>query len=281
MDERILRALGQLLHSRNYLARSTYLVGGVAMWDWWHGVTQAGDGVGGLEEPRPTTDMDLGIAHCSSPHIHMHAIDTASWRGALHDNGWGHASDVSPGHTYINANHMGISLEFVTFVDGSTHGGQIVTIRQPGEAKTWKAVAALPLMLQSPAFVEPCIEQRLRAMRLNRLSHVGLLVSKIFAVWTTTQELLQHVGGESKPPAWTERLEKDVSDVRLLLDQQVRDTLEDYRSTSTLHMHRVDIADWIAGIRRSVPIITPCIPPHIRVDIREVALGLDQWWTIQ
>ncbi len=165
-----------------------------------------------------------------------------------------------------------VELDLVTTYEKGQAPAQAMKIAVSGSTHVL-AYRILPAWLHAMNLMEPCHAPALRRIHLQRLRHSALLVSKVLAVHASVSKLT-----EPDPPRWTQRVDRDMDDVRYLTDLSLRPSLWCAASTAKraeLHHRMAPLLDQLRAWSVRPP---ERMAPASRDRLRQLADGVPSWW---
>ena len=268
IDATISHALRSLVEGANLQGRVT-LIGGQAIRDW-H-ATQAhylSNSSILLPPTRSTTDIDV--------HFTLGAEDLDPLQTVI-SRGWDPDPDTRGGNVYKYSWRAdpSVTLDLIGLTT-SQHAARTQTLVRIGHGHSIGAVRVLDPWIMTCFLVESCFTPVFGQLRIQRLTRLGLVASKLRAVLAVVDEYIAAGRGSRSPESWTERLAKDVQDLELLLKDRiwVSPLWEDrYRTTQTeINVHWRNLSESVRGLKerpsrmpddvyaRIMTVIIPAIP---------------------
>ncbi len=205
----VVQALVDLI-DRARLQGEACLIGGQALRDWHAREVHILERRPGIPAPRTTTGIDLHLA-LAKGRDRIVPILESDWRQDTEQSfrfHWRHDATVTLDLIEQTNPAAQSRIKFIARL--STGSGQV------------SAVRVLPPWIATCALWEPCFAPAFARLGLLRLTHLGLLASKLAAVATTAEAIRTAKADPSAVPEWCARLPKDLQDLRLLLDRAWR-----------------------------------------------------------
>jgi hypothetical protein len=209
----VISALTQFIHSSG-LGGQAILIGGQAIRDWHAGQAHALAGsIGGIPTPRSTTDIDV--------HLVFNSLDPEAISEAI-ANAWTPDPQQITGRTFrfLWKQDESITLDLVALAQPGSRT-RIEYLVKIGTGTEVGAVRVLAPWIMKCSLHERAFTPDLARLKVRRLTRLGLVASKITAVNTCVDNLLQAHRGGKAPPDWTSRLAKDLQDMDLLLRERI------------------------------------------------------------
>ncbi len=208
----VVQALVDLI-DRAHLQGEACLIGGQALRDWHAREVHILERRPGIPAPRTTTDIDLHLALAKGRERIVPVLE-ADWRQDAEQSFRFHwRQDATVTLDLIEQTNPAAQSRIKFIARLSTGSGQV------------SAVRVLPPWIVACALWEPCFAPAFARLGLLRLTHLGLLASKLAAVTTTAEAIRTAKSDRSAVPDWCARLPKDLQDLRLLLDRAWRGRL--------------------------------------------------------
>lgn len=268
IDAAISNALRSLVEGAQLHGRAT-LIGGQAIRDW-HAeeAHYLSENSALLPPTRSTTDIDV--------HFTLGDEDLAPLQTVI-ARGWDPDPDSRGGNTYKYSwrEDPSVTLDLIGYTT-TQHAARVQTLVRIGHGHGIGAVRVLDPWIMTCFLVERCFTPAFGRLRIQRLTRLGLVASKLRAVLTVVEEYIAAGLRHRSPELWTERLAKDVQDLELLLRDRlwVAPLWEDrYRATQAeINVHWRGLSESVRGLKerppqmpddvhaRLVTVIIPAIP---------------------
>lgn len=260
IDARVIQALEGIVQAGKTHQRAC-LIGGQALRDLYEALTvRIGPDIPAV---RASQDLDLllSIGNDQAADRALHAVLDAAW-------------SPKPGKpaTYAWRSDPAIELDLATTYGDGDQPARAVKITVAGGGRIL-AYRMIPAWLHGLNLMEPCHAPALRRIGLERLRHTALLVSKLLAVDACLTAL-----ADPKPPAWTDRVDRDLDDVCYLTEQRMWPSLWCAASSAKraeLHLHLDPLLNRIRTWASQPPVP---VAAETLGRIRQVIDGLPFWW---
>lgn len=208
----VVQALVDLI-GRTHLQGEACLIGGQALSDWHAREVHILEQRPGIPAPRTTTDIDLHLALAKGKDRIVPILET-EWR-----------QDAEQSFRFHWRQDATVTLDLIEQINPAAQSRITFIARLSTGSGQVSAVRVLPPWIVACALWEPCFAPAFARLGLLRLTHLGLLASKLAAVATTAEAIRTAKTDRSAVPDWCGRLPKDLQDLRLLLDRAWRGRL--------------------------------------------------------
>jgi|GEM_PF-5069860 len=211
-QESVLVALTELIEHAK-LQGEAVLIGGQALRDWHARELHILDQRSGIPAPRSTTDIDLHLV-MPDERARIVPILESDWR-----------QDGEQSFRFHWRRDATVTLDLIEATNPQARSRVKFLARLSTGTGQVSAVRVLPPWIIGCSLCETCFTPTYAGIGLLRLTHLGLLASKLAAVASATEAIAAAKHDRSAVPGWCNRLPKDLQDLRLLLDRAWRQRL--------------------------------------------------------
>ena len=238
-QESVLVALTELIEHAK-LQGEAVLIGGQALRDWHARELHILDQRPGIPAPRSTTDIDL---HLVMPDERERIVPTL-------ESDW--TQDERQSFRFHWRRDPTVTLDLISVTDRQARSRVKFLARLSSGTGQVSAVRVLPPWIIACALCETCFTPAYARLGVLRLTHLGLLASKLAAVSAAITAIQAAREDRLAVPDWCVRLAKDLQDLRLLLDRAWQSRLwliPDAERRRQSHSHLATQLDELLQIR--------------------------------
>lgn len=244
-QESVFIALTELIEHAK-LQGEAVLIGGQALRDWHARELHILDQRPGIPAPRTTTDIDLHLV-MPTERDRIVPILESDWR-----------QDADQSFRFHWLRDPTVTLDLIEATNPQARSRIKFLARLSTGTGQVSAVRVLPPWVISCSLCESCFTPAYARMGLLRLTHLGLLASKLAAVCSVTEAIRAARHDPAAVPDWCRRLPKDLQDLRLLLDRAWRQRLwliPDTERRRQAHGHLTAQAEELLNLRERSPLL--------------------------
>lgn len=206
----IQEALQEVIQSA-HIGNNAYLIGGQAILDWHTWISAIGkvpEEMAELLTPRPTSDIDLYMA------VQANSEKIKTLHTYLEEN-W---SQQKAAFSYRWNKNLSVTLDLVYTRGVHTKPHENILTLRVGNGKYLSHARVIPKNTIDAKMYVQCTQPHLAALSLHRLSHAGLIVTKMNALCNSIDHLRKYpeIITQNLDHWSSERLVKDVHDLNYL-----------------------------------------------------------------